>query len=160
MGGCKPTIAAPLLILVLSLATPHPSSAARSLTLSSLSLPGIVGVWNPALYPATVFRNDSVKAYFEVWPEDIPDVKFVFYCEDPSNQTRSLRNFTYSVSEGRLDPRPYFDLGVVELYQPYWKHWLFWKVDTKRLTYPINCEYNDLHDLYAFRYSNFVNVKP
>jgi len=152
MGACTQRMAAPWLILVLVLATSQACSAARNLGLSHLVLPGIIGVWDPEKYPATQFRNDSVMGYFEVWPEDFPDAKFKYYCEDPAYGNLSLSNFTYSVNEGRLDPRPYYDLGVVELYQPYWKHWLFWKVDTKLLSYPINCEYNDLHDLYAFRF--------
>lgn len=152
MGASRQRIAAPLLILVLSLSIFQACLAARNLTLSSLELPGIIGVWNPALYPATQFRNDSVVGYFEVWPENLTTIKFKYFCEDPGHANLSLSNFSYSETEGRLDPRPYYDLGAVEHYQPYWKHWLFWKVDTRVLSYTINCEYNDLHDLYAYRF--------
>lgn len=145
-----------LMILVLLLAISQACSAARNLNLSSLALPGIIGVWDSVEYPATMFRADFVAGYFEVWPEALPDVKFKYYCEDPATGNLSLGNFTYNITKGRLDPRPYYDLGVVALYQPYWKHWLFWKVDTKSLTYPVNCEYNDLHDLYAYRFWKFT----
>ena len=148
------------LLLVLFVSVLQACSATRDPNLTSLTLPGIVGIWDRSnqtwdqLYPPTKFRDDVVAGYFEIWPENSTDVTFEYYCEDPANGNLSLSNFTYGPTEGRLDPRPYFDLGIVDSYQPYWKHWLFWKVDTKRIAYPINCEYNDLHELYTRRYCN------
>lgn len=54
--------------------------------------------------------------YFEVWLEDVLDVKFLYYCEDFVNGNLLFSNFMYSVSEGWLEFWFYYDLGVVEFY--------------------------------------------
>ncbi|KAG0607770.1 hypothetical protein M758_8G053600 [Ceratodon purpureus] len=160
MGAFRQRLAGHLLAVLL-VTLLQICSAGRDPNLTSLGLPGIVGVWDRSnstwntLYPAARFRDDSVAGYFDIWPEHSA-VNFEYYCEDPVLGNLSLSNFTYSAFEGRLDPRPYYDLGIVESYQPYWKHWLFWKVDTKRISYSINCEYNDLHDLYAYRFWKMI----
>ncbi|KAG0558927.1 hypothetical protein KC19_10G065100 [Ceratodon purpureus] len=154
MGISWTRIIAGQLLAVLFVSALQTCLARRDPNLTLLTSPGIVGVWNRSEYSASQFRNDSLVRYFDIWPEfeNATGVRFKYYCEDPEKGNLSLSNFTYSSTEGQLEPRPYYDLGVVELYQPYWKNWLFWKVDMNRISYSINCEYNDLHDLYVYRF--------
>lgn len=138
-----------LFLLLSILCTSRSTLALEKVTLVN-TLPGVIGVWDRSLYPASFFRNESVKNYFRVWPESSTDLRFYYFCDDEKS-ILTLSNFTYSYSEGQLDPRPYYDLGTVDEYQPYWLHWTFWKLNTKQLVYPIHCEYTDIHRLYVYR---------
>ena len=112
------------------------------------ALSHIKGVWNRSTYGASSFRNDAAKKYFQVWPEDL---RFQYFCED-GKASFSLTNFTYSCTEGQLDPRPYYDVGIADNLQPYYKNWYYWRSPVKQLSYPIWCEYNDIRRLYVHRY--------
>ncbi|KAH8975744.1 hypothetical protein BDL97_01G175000 [Sphagnum fallax] len=113
---------------------------------------GIVGVWNVSQYPCKDFRNETVKWFFVLWPEMLNGV-FNYCCEDGVS-TYSLANFTYGLHQGQLDPRPYFDLGVVDTFPTYWYFWTFWQVPTKSISFPLHCDYTDLHRLYVSRFWN------
>lgn len=141
--------AAFLFLLFSILCTSQSTLALENVTLVN-TLSGVIGIWNSSAYPAKYFRNESATSYFRVWPENRTDLLFAYFCDD-GKSIYTLRNFTYSLNEGQLDPRPYYDLGIVDDYQPYWIHWTFWKVNTKQLVYPIHCEYTDIQRLYAYR---------
>ncbi|CAM6020042.1 unnamed protein product [Sphagnum balticum] len=81
------------------------------------------------------------------------DRVFNYCCEDGASNY-SLANFTYGLHQGQLDPRPYFDLGVVDTFLPYWYFWTFWQVPTKFISFPLHCDYTDLHHLYVRRFWN------
>ncbi|CAK9862790.1 unnamed protein product [Sphagnum jensenii] len=117
-----------------------------------LQTAGVVGVWNVSQYPCTDFRSELVKTFFVLWPEMLNGV-FNYCCEDGASNY-SLVNFTYGLNQGQLDPRPYFDLGVVETFLPYWYFWTFWQVPTKSISFPLHCDYTDLHHLYVRRFWN------
>ncbi len=117
-----------------------------------LQTAGVVGVWNVSQYPCTDFRSEVVKTFFVLWPEILNGV-FNYCCEDGASNY-SLVNFTYGLHQGQLDPRPYFDLGVVDTFLPYWYFWTFWHVPTKSISFPLHCDYTDLHHLYGRRFWN------
>ncbi len=117
-----------------------------------LHTPGVVGVWNLSQYPCLDFRSEVVKTFFVLWPEMLNGV-FNYCCEDGASNY-SLANFTYGLHQGQLDPRPYFDLGVVDTFQPYWHFWTFWQVPTKSISFPLHCDYTDMHHLYVRRFWN------
>lgn len=115
-----------------------------------LQTPGVVGVWNVSQYPCQDFRSEVVKTFFVLWPETLNGV-FNYCCEDRASNY-SLANFTYGLHQGQLDPRPYFDLGVVDTFLPYWYFWTFWQVPTKSIGFPLHCDYTDMHRLYVRRF--------
>ncbi len=117
---------------------------------------GVVGVWNVSQYPCVDFRSEVVKTAFVLWPEMLNGV-FNYCCEDGASNY-SLANFTYGLHQGQLDPRPYFDLGVVDTFLPYWYFWTFWVVPTKSISFPLHCDYTDLHHLYVRRFWNKIIV--
>jgi hypothetical protein len=108
---------------------------------------GVIGVW-PDNIDCSLFRNLTlVTMFFTVVPEN-----FTYCCEDGVSAL-SLVNFTYGKNKGPLDPRPYFDLGIVENFQPYWRYWNFWHVDTTNSVFNLHCDYVDMHHLYVRRLS-------
>ncbi|KAH9541076.1 hypothetical protein CY35_14G040700 [Sphagnum magellanicum] len=108
---------------------------------------GVIGVW-PDNIDCSLFRNLTlVKMYFIVVPENLT------YCCEDGVSALSLVNFTYGKYKGPLDPRPYFDLGIVENFQPYWRYWNFWHVDTTNSVFSLHCDYVDMHQLYVRRLS-------
>jgi hypothetical protein len=121
-----------------------------------LHTPGVVGVWNVSQYPCQDFRSEVVRTFFVLWPEMLNGV-FKYCCEDGASNYR-LANFTYGLHQGQLDPRPYFDLGVVETFLPYWYFWTFWQVPTKNISFPLHCDYTDMHHLYVSRFWNKIIV--
>lgn len=104
-----------------------------------------------AQLPATLFRNDTDKIYFKVWPEDISNPRFRFFCQDGSTNT-SLNNFTISCDQrfGRLDPRPYYDVGIANDLRPYYKHWTYSEI-IPTTEIQIWCERRDMRRLYSHR---------
>lgn len=113
----------------------------------------IIGVYDRTQYPASSFRNDSAKLYFKVWPEDISNPRFRFFCQDGSTNL-SLANFTISCDErfGKLDPRPYYDVGTANDLQPYYKHWTYSEL-IPTTDIQLWCERRDMRRLYSHRYS-------
>lgn len=106
---------------------------------------GVIGVW-PNNIDCSLFRNLTlVKNFFKIVPEN-----FTYCCEDGVSAL-SLVNFTYGKNKGPLDPRPYFDLGIVDNFQPYWRYWNFWHVDTTNSVFNLHCDYVDMHHLYVRR---------
>jgi hypothetical protein len=127
-----------------------------SINRTLLHTPGVVGVWNVSQYSCVDFRSEVVRTFFDLWPEMLNGV-FNYCCEDGASNY-SLANFTYGLQQGRLDPRPYFDLGVVDTFLPYWHFWTFWQVPTKSISVPLHCDYTDMHDLYVRRFWNKIIV--
>lgn len=150
-GSTTGSVACMVAIIPILLGISGTCSALKDPNLTLASVPGIQGPWNDSL-SATLFRNDSVEGYFDIWPENETETgfKFNYFCQDGTTNL-TLSNFTYSEFEGKLDPRPYFDLGTVNLYDPYYMNWRFWQVNAKQLSYPIYCEYTDIHGLYVHR---------
>ncbi|CAK9864253.1 unnamed protein product [Sphagnum jensenii] len=108
---------------------------------------GVIGVW-PDNIDCSLFRNLTlVKMFFIIVPEN-----FTYCCEDGVSAL-SLVNFTYGKNKGPLDPRPYFDLGIVDNFQPYWKYWNFWHVDTTNSVFNLHCDHVDMHQQYVRRLS-------
>lgn len=106
---------------------------------------GVIGVW-PDNIDCSLFRNLTlVMNFFTIVPEN-----FTYCCEDGVSAL-SLVNFTYGKNKGPLDPRPYFDLGIVDNFQPYWRYWNFWHVDTTNSVFNLHCDYVDMHHLYVRR---------
>ncbi len=93
-----------------------------------------------------------MKTFFVLWPEMLNGV-FNYCCEDGASNY-SLANFTYGLDQGQLDPRPYFDLGVVDTFLPYWYFWTFWQAPTKSISFPLHCDYTDMHHLFVSRFWN------
>lgn len=116
---------------------------------------GIQGAYNSTdvqpLLPSQ-FRSDDDIRYFQVWPENIARPRFRFVCEDGRGEFY-LRNFTATcdLTVGRLDPRPYYDVGAADDLQPYYKHWKY-SEDISVTNIQIFCERNDMRRLYSFRY--------
>lgn len=77
-----------------------------------LNQPGVVGVWTwdsrNKYSPLSDFRNETTRAYYDVWLEDNHDASFEYPCED-RNSRLSLQNFTYSINGGLLQSLPYYD---------------------------------------------------
>ncbi|KAG0580946.1 hypothetical protein KC19_4G212400 [Ceratodon purpureus] len=115
--------------------------------------PAPVVPWNDS-YPASDFRAEYVTKSFLLWPENLPYAKFVYFCQQQLVQTkRNLTDFSYKEGEGRLQTRPYFDLGLVDKHNtPYFRRWrIDWRVDIHRLVCPVVCEYTDIQRLYEYR---------
>jgi hypothetical protein len=129
-----------------------------------LTSPGLLGPAAPLApaseetwadkYPATDFREASVPPRFLLWPENLTYVKFVYFCQQELRPRRYLSDFKYKDGEGRLQPRPYYDLGLVDRHNtPYFRRWrIDWRVDTHRIVCPVVCEYTDIQRLYNYRY--------
>lgn len=118
---------------------------------SSGGLGGTLRVYNSTLFPASSFRNETDRNSYQVWPEDISNPRFRFPCQGAASN-RSLTNFTVSCDQrsGRLDPRPYFDIGTANHLQPYYKHWTYSEtIPTPEIQ--IWCERNDMRRLYSQR---------
>lgn len=107
-------------------------------------------VYNSTLFPANLFRNETDRMYFKKWPEDFAHPRFRFHCQDASSMY-SLSNFTVNCDQmfGRLDPRPYYDVGIADGLQPFYKHWRYSEIPT--LEIQLWCERTDMHRLYAHR---------
>jgi len=114
-------------------------------------------VWNSSKYPASDFRSEATPPMFALWPENLSYLKFVHYCEDASNHSRRLEDFVYEAGQANLVTRPYFDVGLVDDFKPYFQHWQFWQVDIKRFTPAVDCEYIDLQRLYYYRFETYAS---
>ncbi|KAG0620438.1 hypothetical protein M758_4G215600 [Ceratodon purpureus] len=109
--------------------------------------------WNGS-YPSSDFREDIVPRQFILWPENLPYVKFVYFCQQVWKlPKRNLTDFSYNGGDARLQTRPYFDLGLVDIHnRPYLRRWIIdWRVDVNRLVCPVVCEYTDIQRLYQYR---------
>lgn len=116
-------------------------------------------IWNFTVINDTicsVFRNKTaLLPFFKVWPEDIPDLRFKYCCEyqaDDLNSQYNLSTYRYGEGEGALEPRPYYDLGIVDQYKMYWKHWMFWSLPLRHNAVSIRCDMTDLQRLYQHRF--------
>ncbi|KAG0580947.1 hypothetical protein KC19_4G212500 [Ceratodon purpureus] len=109
--------------------------------------------WNGS-YPPSDFREDIVPSQFILWPENLPYVKFMYFCQQVWKlPKRNLTDFSYNGGDARLQTRPYFDLGLVDIHnRPYLRRWFIdWRVDVNRLVCPVVCEYTDIQRLYQYR---------
>jgi hypothetical protein len=44
------------------------------------------------------------------------------------------------------------------MFLPYWYFWTFWQVPTKSISFPLHCDYTDMHRLYVRRFWNKITV--
>jgi hypothetical protein len=142
----SPMIVAWMIILLVA-----QSSAQVCKPASKGRLNNITGTYDLAIFPASSFRSDMDVMYFQVWPENITHPRFRFVCQDGSNL--SLVNFTATCDQttGRLDPRPYYDVGAADDLRPYYKHWTYSEIIPT--TYiQLFCERGDMRRLYSHRY--------
>ena len=119
--------------------------------------PVALPIWNFAVNDTTcsVFRNKTaLLPFFKVWPEDIPDLHFKYCCEYQAddNSVYNLSTYRYGEGEGALEPRPYYDLGIVDQYTMYWKQWGFWNLPLRHNAVLIRCDMTDLQRLYEHRF--------
>ena len=119
--------------------------------------PVALPIWNYTVNDTTcsVFRNKTaLLPFFKVWPEDIPDLHFKYCCEYQAddNSVYNLSTYRYGEGEGALEPRPYYDLGIVDQYTMYWKQWGFWNLPLRHNAVLIRCDMTDLQRLYQHRF--------
>jgi hypothetical protein len=116
----------------------------------------IIGVWQPYLKTVNSclnFRKTTTPGLFGVWPEDAGD----FCCEDRLTPNAAnyatIASYVHSEHNGRfLYPIPYYDVGIVAAFTPYWRSWRFDRVSQKDITNVVYCEVNDLKRFYVHRF--------
>lgn len=142
-----------LMILILaSFHTIAPAFGAGPTSLAKLP------VWNFTMNECSQFRNKpELLPYFKVWPEDIADLPFKYCCEyqEDDSSHYNLSNYSYGPNLGALEPLPYYDLGIVDQYVTYWKHWTFWGLPRENYALVIRCDMSDLHRLYVHRFFRY-----
>jgi hypothetical protein len=116
----------------------------------------IIGVWQPYLKTVNSclnFRKTTTPGLFGVWPEDAGD----FCCEDRLTPNAAnyatIASYVHSEHNGRfLYPIPYYDVGIVAAFTPYWRSWRPDRVSQKDITNVVYCEVNDLKRFYVHRF--------
>lgn len=111
----------------------------------------VIGIWPSYLKTVNKcenFRANTTPPLFRVWPEDVCE----FCCEDKLTP-HTMASYVHSEKNGRyLHPIPYYDVGIIDAFSPFWRSWLPDRISQKDITNLAYCEINDLKRFYVQRF--------